>query len=293
MSTALSAKIMPLLLTRPITLAKALASTRAYGVELEFEGYTGGKLPLPEGWTVHNDNSLRQGVEIVSPPITITQLINIDLSKVFVTAQSAKLYTTKRCGLHVHVNVLNKTVGQTLSFIALYLLLEPAIFKNYAVGRDDSNFCIPLHNQLRLIMSMHNETQRIRMIKSVEHGERLFTTIGPLGKYSALNLRRLWDLGTLEMRQPYGSTDEDAVVRWVEFVDFLNKSSESFHDPLEITESYKQATVHSFLSRYFGPTYTTPEQRDQKRAFVAASLVAGHPIVRWQDLDWTVTEEIV
>lgn len=132
------------------------------GIELEYERYNGRELPLGRLWNVVGDDSLRDGgIELVSRPLTQKDLP--EALKVLPEAiQAGRLTPTLRCGVHAHLNAMNKTWGQLWSFIVLYTLMEPGIFAKFCPMRKLNHFCVPLFSNTALAEILHEDIQKLR-----------------------------------------------------------------------------------------------------------------------------------
>ena len=114
------------------------------GIELEYEGYAGDPIDdRLEYWSLVADHSLRNGgIEYVSVPLG-----RDDIASALAVAgdhiEDNGLEANARCGVHVHMNVMPWTWSQLWSFSAMYLILEPTIFRTFAPGREISHFCVP------------------------------------------------------------------------------------------------------------------------------------------------------
>jgi hypothetical protein len=141
--------------------------TNVYGVEIELENYQGnwdwGKHQGEhlKYWSLVDDPSLRHGIEMVSTKLTQTRLaIALNIAGERIKAQ--KLTSESRCGVHVHVNMLNLNWGQVWSFIALYALMEPEIFKKFAPERHENHFCVPMYWNTKMAEDLGRDIDMLR-----------------------------------------------------------------------------------------------------------------------------------
>jgi len=108
-------------------------------------------------------------------------------------------------------------------------------------------------------------------------------------KYSAMNVSSLGRLGTIEMRQPYGSNDFTAISIWTEFIMRLHDSGVSFNDPEEVLELYEKAQLGQLQEELFGQTYNIDETL-QEKAEDAAYFISGYREPYWEELEWSIEE---
>lgn len=137
------------------------------GIELEYEDWAG-IVDDDKYWQIAHDGSLRnQGVEFVSIPLAMHQvrpaLVYIDgvLKEWNPTAN-------ERCGVHVHLNMSDKTFNHLFTFTTLYALLEPALFKQYAPDRIDNHFCVPMFYNMSQMTALQDDIARLRAGKPFE-----------------------------------------------------------------------------------------------------------------------------
>ena len=166
------------LINAPVFRGVALDNVRqnVYGVEIELENYKGTWTWAPKFdgkpfWSLVDDPSLRKGIELVSCKMT-----QVKTKAALVAAQKAinlmKLTSASRCGVHVHVNMLNLTWGQMWSFMALYTFMEPEIFAKFAPERHDNHFCVPMAWNTKLAADLGRD---IDMLRSFNVGDIDYT----------------------------------------------------------------------------------------------------------------------
>lgn len=112
---------------------------------------------------------------------------------------------SERTSLHVHVNCLDITPEQVRNIILLYALFEPFFFMMVAPNRRHNIHCVPL-----------TETYFPKYYKN-----NLQVLHKNWHKYTALNARRLSDLGTLEFRHLQGTSDPVLLDEWLHVIENL------------------------------------------------------------------------
>lgn len=175
-------------------------STELIGIEVEVENTQFiGEIARP--WNVKEDGSLRnQGRELVSDPISAANAPEA-LYYLLVKGLSQECSFNMRTSIHVHINAVDMTDEQIRNMVALYTIFEPALFNFAGRGRWKSVFCVPL-----------NECNQLSHAAIRSLGD------GRWEKYTALNLRRLADLGTIEFRHLGGTFDVDHVCQWIDMI---------------------------------------------------------------------------
>jgi len=251
-------------------------SKNVYGVEIELENYKGEwdwdgtSVQGVSHWDIVGDPSLRHGIELVSKKLTQRQLVSA-LSVVQQSINKMKLKTSTRCGIHVHVNMLNLTWGQMWSFMALYTFMEPSLFAKFAPSRDENHFCVPMHWNTRMVEDLSRDATMMRLInvgelpkidpskgikgnKSYYGGptaygnsaskrwfpaKKYLTSLGK-AKYAALTTYRTNDLGTLESRVLPGTVNMEDILLWVSVLGRLKHMAYKFIEPLDLQKRYER-----------------------------------------------------
>ena len=258
----------------------------ALGIELEYENVALQSNCRPSFWHFESDGSLRNnGLEIVSHALRFTD-VERALDEVEQIVISSGAEATERCGLHVHLNMLPFTTGQVWSLLAMYALLEPTIYRAYAVGRENNTFAVPLWANQQNVSACYRDINHLRISNDHRPLEIIHTC-----KYSALNLACLNNFGTIEMRQPYCTTDFAAIRSWVDFCMRLVMLSVESSDPHGVLREYEEQGLEFFQQAYFGEMYSINPDL-QEMAEDAAYWIGGYAEPRWQDLDWNNLTEV-
>lgn len=254
---------------------------KALGIELEYEQVDlslGGT--TPNGWTTAGDGSLRNaGVEMISRPIPWSQSdVFLDRIEPYIRATGG--VATERCGLHVHLNMRPFNVGQLWSLFTIYTLMEPTIYQTYALDREDNMFALPVAQNQQQVQAMAFDISNLRG----GHISRRSNAVATC-KYSAMNLSSLRQFGTVEMRQPYCTTDFDAIKSWVDFLKRMVDVAITFEDPVHVLDRYEREGLESFQEELMGVTYTVGLD-EQEAAEDAAYYIAGYDEPAWDTLEW-------
>lgn len=195
------------------------------GVEIEVEdvqqipSQQGSTIEIP-GFFVHQDGSLRNGLEFVTSPLPVSQLVlalvNLDhwMKKSLIHTPSFSWRTSN----HVHLNVRDMSLGDLGKLILLYSIFELQMFKYAGESRLNSVFCVPL-TKTNLHTNIHHVLSQAEVL--------MFSRDGGWDKYCALGIFRLFDLGTVEFRHFPGGFDVERLVKWVSFILSLRVAASS------------------------------------------------------------------
>jgi hypothetical protein len=183
-----------------------LANSFFAGMECEIESVKDSG-DAGEEWAVKQDNSLRNnGLEYVSPPLPRQELMG-RFSKLHKVIKLGTEPFSVRTSTHVHVNVASMEIKDARTMVLLYALFEECFFMMTKPERRDNIHCVPL-----------TETHLPSIYK-----HDLVAFEAKWSKYTALNIKRLKDLGTVEFRHLHGTDNETEVAKWLEVLENLWK----------------------------------------------------------------------
>jgi len=161
-------------------------------------------------YDMEDDHSLVNGREIITWPNSVKAQI----------AFHEKLHSlpifngescTDRCSTHVHVNATMLTAEQTLSLLKMYCLIEPYFFAFVGTEREQNIHCVPLW-----ATGMGKNVFFNALAGDVLHG-----LPHSWHKYTALNVKPLMEIGTIEFRHLYATNDTKVFSNWLGFLKSL------------------------------------------------------------------------
>jgi hypothetical protein len=274
--------------------------TTRFGIEIEVENFIAPDRAL-RFWTLVREASLRNdGIELVSKPLMRTTL-NAALLEAEEFVNMAGARATERCGVHAHLQYSHLTWGQLLSSIALHTLVEPHIFAKYAKDRSDNHFCVPMWSNTVLADMLHQDANHLRSGKKPKpktnmRGGLLYPRrcleMEGCPKYSALNIKPLFTLGTLEYRYHPGTHHADEIREWLELLYQIQVVAREFDDPMKVVEWAEDTSIITLCEKV-GLEPQEVMHIDQEDAIDMATILAGHVPVNWQQLNWEMNECVV
>lgn len=141
-------------------------------------------------WRCENDGSLRNiGLEFVS---TILWPHHVDAALQGILPAVRQGTCSWRAGIHVHVDASDLDEVQLRYMAKVYAMLEPVIFAWEGTSRDQSRFCVPWYTCTTGVRSMFEAVSR--------NAQVINDAFQRFGKYTALNMIPLCNLGTVEFR---------------------------------------------------------------------------------------------
>jgi hypothetical protein len=277
------------------------------GIELEYEECNVTTIALPkikEYWSIDIDHSLRNGgIEFISAPLGSNSLPKA-LALVQEELRQAGGVANKRCGVHVHLNVADLTFAEVWKITTYYALIEAFIFKEFAEGREENHFCVPLFANTVSQQDFHEDANALR--RGVYKGAKKLTpgavqfldppedpvkgsiplNILSAPKYAAMNTGSLSKFGTLEFRQMRGTLDLDKVWRWAEFILRLRDAALSYESAEHILQEYENNGFDHLCGDLNLPQHDSAAKEDLEDCIDGAFMMSGHEPTKHTELDW-------
>ena len=211
------------------------------GIECEIEAIS--KPVSVDGFSITQDGSLRNprapkgyGHEYISFPLPREALVTV-FTKLH---QKLEFYPdedpfSSRTSTHVHVNCQNLELDQTRTLVLLYALFEEMFFLMVDKSRRGNIHCVPL-----------NETTMPNLYK-----KSINVMIVNWHKYTALNLKPLAKLGTVEFRHLHGTNDPELLNQWLSVLENLWRLSQEVK--VNSLNLQKETVIRSWFEYIFAP----------------------------------------
>lgn len=196
------------------------------GIEFEFEAtnslpmsaevFNAGITPCSvtrAAWTVKEDHSLRGGLEYVTQNAVSIEAVPGLVNGLYdnLAKFKTKLRLSNRCSTHVHLNASTWKIDQLVSFYLLWALFEPLLVDWCGPRRKANHFCLSILDAPSTLTALST---------FLKTGEWRFQDGD---KYSALNLRRLHDIGTVEVRCGDAWPEPSRPIEWIKFLHGMAK----------------------------------------------------------------------
>jgi len=183
------------------------------GVEIEVEGaYDVREIT---GWRREGDGSLRDGgLELVFSQPKRGPAAQTAIRRAINELVRARARTSYRTSIHVHCDVESaqlRTKG-LIRAIALYILLERALFAWEGNNRECNNFCVPMYKASTVLSDF------ARIVQMPPELRRDEMSTFESSRYNALNLHALYKFGTLEFRHMLTDFNYSRVITWINLV---------------------------------------------------------------------------
>lgn len=228
----------------------------SFGLELEMEGLDGinlGDFTIDfgntQGWSVHEDGSLRNGVEFVSNGPRLFSDLPGDLDRLNRKIDKRAMFKPNfslRTSVHVHMNVQHLTWLEVINIFVLYLMYEQALIEFGGEERNGNVHCLS-----GLDAQSNVEYFRRALVADIEpdndytrnYGRNTFRSVSQAivdrgRRYAALNFAALPQHGTLEFRTHRGTRDTAEIMEWVTIIRSLRDAAVAYNNPQQIVADF-------------------------------------------------------
>lgn len=215
----------------------------------EVSGYTA-PTSITEYWNVHEDGSLRDGLEFSFARPLSGNFVEYAVDALF--SGIADYDNTPRCSTHIHVGAGDLSVENLQAFVALLACVEEGIYNLTTPDRKWCGYAMP-------ITSMSNA--RLRKLFSTTNVRDFMAGVSPAGsrqeRYYGCNLMALAKFGTIEFRYFQGVEGQSTLLTWADMVTHLMKNATTLSWPILHEASADMASFTSLLSSFLGIYYNT------------------------------------
>ena len=218
------------------------------GIEIEMEGDCG--FPHDPGgiWYDTEDHSLRGYCReyVTNGPLEYEDVDSaIQHLKNILYVHGVNMKQSFRAGVHVHINCLNLTLEQILTFAATYYCMETALLRYCGPNRVHNLFCLRLRDA---------EWPLILLKKVVEGKPPSILDTDDI-RYGALNLRSLFRHGTLEFRALETTPNFGKIADWAKMLYRLRETSLHIVDRKDIAYDMSYFGPRDWVEKMVGPKF--------------------------------------
>lgn len=240
-------------------------------------------IALPR-WKIVKDGSLRNfGREFIfAKPLSFEESFSA-IDEFHEALGKAKFIdNAPNASVHVHVDMTKKTILQMANFITVYLIAENLLASFAGTSRWSNFFTLTCRDATKYAAELG------RFIGSISRGHKPYIELNGV-KYSALNIGRFLDLGTLEIRLMRSTADPQILKNWLSIIESMVRYAKKDTDPHEIF--YKAlGNAEELMVDVFGAYYdmltNTPVA---PRVLISSSMINVWQFIRqsysWKDID--------
>ena len=188
-------------------------------------------------WRTHPDGSLRNnGIEFICSPVQGAAIQSV--VDVMWNNMPEQWSFSQRTSIHVHVNARDLEWAQLKMWLLSYCVFEKVLFDFAGMDRDRGIFCVPL-------LDTNYPDYLISRIVNGTH-----STVSSWEKYSAVNLSRLGDLGTVEFRHLPGTKEKPKVNLWLRMLSDIRAFATTTTEE-EFLKLLEMRNAHLLINRVF------------------------------------------
>lgn len=222
------------------------------GIEIEMEGMGLGEAHVHmkqvlgfEAWSQKADGSLRgESCEwVLKKPLDYAEASKaLDVLYDCQFVKGVKFTPSRRCGIHIHVNVQDMTPKQIFNYICLYLVFENVLIRWAGAEREGNFFCLRADDAQYLSACLADawSTGKIKAL----NGDQL--------RYAALNCYALFVHGSLEFRSLPTVTSANRIKIWMRLLLALKEASKLYANPKSIVVQYGGIGPEKLMESVFG-----------------------------------------
>jgi hypothetical protein len=185
-------------------------------------------------WSIKGDGSLRNfGYEFVLNRPADPKDLDTVLKEWqnFITKAKVKYLHSNRCSIHIHNNIQDFTVVQTITAICAYWLIEPYLMAFCGDARKGNNFCLTLRDA---------DGVHTQLIKNIKSGNFLSGFDADHYRYASLNPESIYKFGSIEVRTMRGTDDIKEIKDWANINYEIFNNSKKFKDPQDLMNQFNQ-----------------------------------------------------
>jgi hypothetical protein len=244
------------------------------GIEIEAEGVSPDRKwdeASVLSWDVRDDGSLRgENVELVSQPLSIS-LAREQIPRIYAQLNAYGGYGSIRTGIHVHFDMLSRTLEEVGAICTFYSLVEPALYATLPPDREQNIYCVPWYrapNEAAHMYDLLHEQPNERMRRFNILQERCC-------KYTGLNLQCLYRFGTLEFRMAPTFATAQELVAWLDTLGDLVETASHFRTPEEVLSAVAADGIDSMWPN-------ASELAEKYDAYYVAEIIGGKHEITWE-----------
>src|ERR1043165_6704176 len=205
------------------------------GIEIEMEGtnLTGlhQHASLRHGvaypWAFKMDGSLRgESCEWVLNSPIYKEEVPAKLAMLFDNREvvSATFTPSRRCGVHIHVNVQQMTEQAVFNFLCTYIAFEPVLVRWAGEDREGNLFCLRASDARELI----DKLAQARVAGNLRN------IMGDYIRYASVNINAIMRYGSVEFRALGTPTEPKKITQWVRMLYCVKELAAKFDDIREL-----------------------------------------------------------
>jgi hypothetical protein len=225
------------------------------GIEIEMEGvglamlteHGMGKHGADWPWQYKADGSLRgESCEWVLNRPVAKDKVNTVLSMLWESKDAlrgARFNPSRRCGVHIHMNVQDLTELQVFNLIGTYLAFENLMVRWAGEDRQGNLFCLRASDARELIDALVQAKQAGNL--NVAMTDQI--------RYASVNINSIGRYGSLEFRALGTPAEPQKISQWVRMLYCIRDLSLEFKSLRDLLYTLSASNAKEMIARTFGP----------------------------------------
>lgn len=234
------------------------------GLEFEFENVSARALESKKAvekilpfYHLTKDDSLRNnGLEFVFREPMFGKDAVSAVHELCQWAQEQGYVSSKRTGIHVHLDVRDVEPSQLVGMLLMYAIYEPAIYNWIGDARDENIFCLPWYQAEGGVIEVTRVIQAATTTTSETEKNLLKEETKRVSRYAGLNLNALHKYGSIEWRHLKTTADASRIIAWINICQMFKAGVGSLPtSDGAILRSVLDMGPRKFAYSVFGPTF--------------------------------------
>lgn len=245
------------------------------GLEIETEGATGGFDQLDSDvWRLDRDGSLRGGgIELtLRKPLSRNGVLKaVQSVQELVDNRAVEIEDSGRAGVHVHLNMQERTIAQVYNVVCAYLIFEDVLTEWCGSHRVGNFFCLRTRDAEGLLDTI------VSSLQSQSYTDVRTDDI----RYAGLNLTSLSRYGSLEFRAMRSTTDPDTIMTWIDVLLKLHDWALGFESPDHLVQMFSERGPQACFDEVFGEFRDFPYDEDSFYEGVRQAQMIAYCVEDW------------
>jgi hypothetical protein len=248
------------------------------GIEIEMEGK---KLAAAQEWGIAKhgaawpwhfkaDGSLRgESCEwVLSKPVSRAR-VNEVLGMLWEAKDKVggAFTPSRRCGVHIHMNVQQMTEQQVWNMLGTYIAFENVLVRFAGEDREGNLFCLRATDAYELIDAFTRARQ----------GNMLVGIMNDQIRYASVNVNAIARYGSVEFRSLGTPTEPPRISQWIRMLYCVRDASEEIKDLKDLMYRFSANDAKELVMRVFG-------QRSVLRHFDGLDAMVKEGVRNLQDM---------
>ncbi len=244
-----------------VTHSSLFKTTDHIGLEIEVQGGESRDIHRLSHWNVVPEGSVRGFELVLNQPKAGEDLLHAIIEAeegmnqyMEQGSRSFEQVFPEMTSVHCHINILDMTVDQLISFLTLSIMFESILYNYVESHRNKNHFCLATLDAQDIITRIKDFVREYRRtgdsnVRRVLSG--LFTQSRT--KYAGINLSSIAQYGSLEFRMHQGTHQSNDLIRWVNIIQTIKAyAMGEDRTPSNILETKQEIGITTLFQQVLG-----------------------------------------